>query len=220
MAKQKRQPESFDVSEFLRPTDEDLKSALTSLLRDGSSFDPPSVETQVDTNSITNTASPNNSQSNIVAEMVEDESLPDSISLSDNVVKDTVGLPSDFTSLEPSRTKNIPDSRPYKRGITPVDKSFDLSFCLKRAKVAYRLNRTELVLYEMFLRWTHAVGKTRCEATNRKICEISGLIEKNVRRNLKSLRARGLVIQVKAYDPYTHEPSHYDVFLPPFAPNP
>lgn len=33
MAKRKQQPEPFDVTDFLRPTDEDLKSALNSLLR-------------------------------------------------------------------------------------------------------------------------------------------------------------------------------------------
>ncbi|MEO5953668.1 MAG: hypothetical protein ABIQ44_14470 [Chloroflexia bacterium] len=33
MAKRKQQPEPFDVTDFLRPTDEDLKSAINSLLR-------------------------------------------------------------------------------------------------------------------------------------------------------------------------------------------
>lgn len=44
MAKRKQQPEPFDVTDFLRPTDEDLKSALNSLLR--TRHDPSHSEVQ------------------------------------------------------------------------------------------------------------------------------------------------------------------------------
>lgn len=209
MAKQKRQPESFDVSEFLRPTDQDMKSALISILGPGSGHESQSGEAQAET-SLTPASEPlDDTPPKPDVVIVEDVSPPASSIIVDSVDK------IDFN--EKSRLNNNSLSRPFKRGIIAVDSSFDLSLYLKTAKATYRLNRSELSLYEMFLKWTHAVGKTQCEGTNRKICEISGLTEKNVRRNLKSLRSRGLITQVKAYDPYTHEPALYDVFLPPLA---
>ena len=213
MAKQKRQPESFDVSEFLRPTDQDMKSALISILGPGSGHDSQSDEVQAGTNIVPASAPLDDSPAEPGGSVVEDDT-PIESSPTPSVTAETVDKV-DFN--ETSRLKSNFSSRPIKRGISPVDSSFDLSFYLRTARATYRLNRSELSLYEMFLKWTHAVGKTRCEATNRKICEVSGLIEKNVRRNLKSLRARGLIIQVKAYDPYTHEPALYDVSLPSLA---
>ena len=209
MAKQKRQSESFDVSEFLRPTDQDMKSALISILGPGSGHDSQSGEAQASTDLIPALA-PSDDTPPRLNGVAEYESPIESSSASSITTEDVDRV--DFN--EPSRPKTNSSSRPFKRGIAPIDSSFDLSFYLRVARATYRLNRSELSLYEMFLKWTHAVGKTQCEATNRKICEISGLIEKNVRRNLKSLRARGLITQVKAYDPYTHEPALYEVSLP------
>jgi hypothetical protein len=218
MARQKRQLESFDVSEFLRPTDEDLKSALSSLLRDGNNFDPQSALGNTNSGLIPDLSPPVNLPTSGIATSVE-SAASDSALPSSSVSGSTVGLTSDTFSSEPSLHKNNNQAKLAKRGITPVNSSFEASLQVKRAKAAYRLNRTELILYEMFLKWTHAVGKTRCEATNRKICEFSGLIEKSVRRNLRSLQVRGLVTQVKMYDPYTHEPASYDVFLVPLSPS-
>lgn len=213
MAKQKRQPESFDVSEFLRPTDQDMKSALISILGPGSGHDSQSDEAQASTGFVPASAPPDDSPSKPDGWVDEDHS-PIEPSPAPGITAEIVDRV-DFN--EPQRLKSNSSSRPIKRGISPVDSSFDLPFYLRIARATYRLNRSELSLYEMFLKWTYAVGKTQCEATNRKICEVSGLIEKNVRRNLKSLRARGLITQVKAYDPYTHEPALYDVSLPPIA---
>ena len=213
MAKQKRQPESFDVSEFLRPTDQDMKSALISILGPGSSHDSQPDEGQASTGFVPASAPSDDSLNKPDGVVAEDDS-PIESTPAPSITAESVDRV-DFN--ETSRLKSNSSSRPFKRGIAPVDSSFDLSFYIRIARATYRLNRSELSLYEMFLKWTHAVGKTQCEATNRKICEGSGLIEKNVRRNLKSLRARGLITQVKAYDPYTHEPALYDVSLPPLV---
>lgn len=218
MARQKRQLESFDVSEFLRPTDEDLKSALASLLRDGNNFDPQSDEGNINTGLIPDISPSVNFPPSGDAASFE-SAASESATLSSSAAESIVKLTSDTLSSEPFQLKKNYQAKPAKRGITPVDSSFDVSLQVKRAKGAFRLNRTELILYEMFLKWTHALGKNRCEVTNRKICESSGLIEKSVRRNLQSLRARGLVIQVKTYDPHTHEPASYDVFLAPLSPS-
>lgn len=217
MAKQRQQPESFDVAEFLRPTDDDLRSALTSLLRDGNTFDSQSDEAKVEMATVPIPASLDDPQSKLSSVQVEEDTA--SKVPSDSLINNSSALTADLISNEPLRVINKPQVKTQKGANAPVDLSFKLQSCLGRAKDAYRLNRTELILYEMFLNWTHAIGKTKCEATNRKICEVSGLIEKTVRRNLKSLRARGLVIQVKAYDPYTHEPATFDVSLPPLAPS-
>jgi hypothetical protein len=48
MPKRKRQPEEFDVVEFLRESDDDLKSALHSLLRDPGTDRDPAVPNNVD----------------------------------------------------------------------------------------------------------------------------------------------------------------------------
>jgi hypothetical protein len=211
MGKQKRQPESFDVSEFLRPTDQDMKSALISILGPGSGHDSQLGEAQAGA-SLTQTSELSDDtppRPDVV--IIEDVSPPASRLAVEGIDKPNFN--------QNSRLKNNSLSKPFKRGITSVDSSFDISFHLRTALAAYRLNRSELSLYEIFLTWTHAVGKTQCEATNRKICEVSGLIEKSVRRNLKSLNSRGLVVQVKAYDPSTQEPALYDVSLPPLATN-
>ena len=213
MAKQKRQPETFDVSEFLRPTDQDMKSALISILGPGNSQDSPSNETQASVSLVSPSAPPDATPPEPGGLSVIDDSSRKSTS-------DTDINPETFEKVEfnhTSRIKSNPSNRLIKRGISPVSSSFDLLFYLKIARATYRLNRSELSLYEMFLKWTYVVGKTQCEATNRTICEVSGLEEKNVRRNLKSLRARGLITQLKAYNPYTHEPPSFDVHLPSLA---
>jgi len=215
MAKQRQQPEPFDVAEFLRPTDDDLRSALTSLLRDGNTFDSQADEAKDEVATVP--AFLDDHQSELCTVLVEEDTaseLP-----TDSLISHSSALTADLISNESLRIINKPQVKTQKDAIAPVDFSFNFQSCLGMAKAAYRLNPTELVLYEMFLNWTHGIGKTRCEATNRKICEASGLIEKTVRRNLKSLCARGLVIQVKAYDPYTHEPATFDVSLPSLAPS-
>jgi len=216
MAKQRQQPESFDVAEFLRPTDDDLRSALSSLLRDGNTFDSQSNEAKPEMATVPISTPTNDLQSELKTILVEEDNVSELSS--DSLMNNANTLTADAISSEPFQTTYKSPIKPENGMIALINQSFDLPSCLNRAKAAYRLNRTELILYEMFLNWTHAVGKTRCEATNRKICEVSGLIEKTVRRNLKSLRARGLIIQVKAYDPYTHEPATFDVSLPPLAP--
>lgn len=215
MAKQRQQPESFDVAEFLRPTDDDLRSALSSLLRDGNTFDSQSDEAKREVATVPVSTSTNDLQSEFSTVLVEEDTvsgLP-----SDSLINNASALTAGVVSSNPLQTTEKAQIKPENGVIDLIDQSFDIPSCLNMAKVAYRLNRTELILYEIFLNWTHAVGKTRCETTNRKICEVSGLIEKTVRRNLKSLRDRGLIMLVKDYDPYTREPPIFDVALPPLA---
>jgi len=212
MAKQKRQPETFDVSEFLRPTDQDMKSALISILGPGGGHaSQQAPETQADAGAVPASTYQDDSTPEPIAVPAEDgpriESAPASNFIIENV--DNTGF------NKASRPKKISLSRPLKRGLSPVDSSFDVSLYLQTAKATFRLNSSELSIYEIFLKWTHAVGKTQCDATNRKICEASGLIEKSVRRNLKSLRASGLIIQVKFYDPQTRQSPSYEVLLSP-----
>ena len=213
MAKQKRQPDTFDVSEFLRPTDQDMKSALISILGPGNSQDSQSDETQASASLAPPSAPPDaiplKSDNSAVEDRSSSKPSPDS-----DLKAETI---ENVKFTQTSRIKSNPPNRLIKRGISPVASSFDLLYYLRIARATYRLNRSELSLYEMFLKWTYVVGKTQCLATNRTICEVSGLIEKNVRRNLKSLRDRGLITQLKAYDPYTHEPPLFDVHLPSLA---
>jgi hypothetical protein len=219
MAKQRQQLEDFDVAEFLRPTDDDLKSALTSLLRDGNSFDSEAVDPIGSTRDRSEPSPPIEVPPPLGVSQLEAPSLPESSFMSSSTAEQAVKLTNTPNLLaEPTQIKNYSRTKPSNSTITPANSLFDISLSLKRARTAYRLNRTELVLYEIFLKWTHAVGETQCEATNRKICEESGLIEKTVRRSLKSLKARGLLSQVKPYDPYTHESAIFDVALPSLNP--
>src|ERR1017187_10264004 len=58
-SKRKQRSENFDVTEFLRPTDTDLKSALTSLLTHQVADDHHSAEAvTVQPNTLANTATP------------------------------------------------------------------------------------------------------------------------------------------------------------------
>lgn len=214
--KRRRKVEEFDVSEFLRPNDEDMKSALSSILRSS-----PDITLEND-----GTAGETASVSGVPLTSDRDNDTPP---LNPPVPFPQTTLPSVGASepaAEPQATTaareqpqigNQPKTPPQRRGITPVDRSFDLSLHLKTAKALFKLNRTESVLYEMFLKWTHAVGVTQCQATNRIICETSGIELKTVRRNLLSLRERELIIQITPYDAHTHEPAVYEVFLPILA---
>jgi hypothetical protein len=219
MAKQRQQLEEFDVAEFLRPTDDDLKSALTSLLRDGNSFDSQTADSKKNIDVPPEPSALIEILPPVSVTQVEAASLIESDSNSSGEIDQTENQSKNHPPVvRPSPIKNYPRTKATSRASASAGSSFDVSLYLKRARIAYRLNRTELVLYEMFLKWTHAIGETRCEATNRKICEESGLIEKTVRRNLKSLRERGLLNLIKAYDPYNHEPAIYDVSLPALGP--
>lgn len=208
----RRQVEDFDVSEFLRPSDEDMKSALSSILRS-----PPAPPLETDA-ADTNDAVP--------VEPLASEHEDDTAGLNQPVPFPNppppggdLEIPAEPQAVtaarEHPRTDHQPKTKVQRRGITPVDRSFDVSLHLRTAKSLFKLNRTELNLYEMFLKWTHAVGSTTCQATNRKICETSGIELKTVRRNISSLRARNLLVQITAYDPHSHEPALYEVNLPP-----
>lgn len=217
--RRRRKVEEFDVSEFLRPNDEDMKSALSSILR--SSPDPPLENDGTGGETAAGSGGPP------APDRVADTPGPNPPVPFPQTTPPPAGesepageLQTAAASRQRPQTGDQPQTKVQRRGITPVDRSFDLSLHLKTAKALFKLNRTELALYEMFLKWTHAVGETKCQATNRKICETSGIELKTVRRNLLSLRERELIIQVSAYDPHAHEPAVYEVFLPILAHTP
>jgi hypothetical protein len=213
----RRKVEEFDVSEFLRPSDEDMKSALSSILR---SAPDPTLDTDggaADTIGAVPLESVAPGRDDDTAVLNEPVPFPHHATAGDGDTEETVGPPAVAAAKEQPQAGNQPKARVQRRGITPVDRSFDVSLHLRTAKFLFKLNRTELTLYEMFLKWTHAVGSTTCRATNRKICETSGIELKTVRRNLASLRARNLLIQISAYDPRSHEPALYEVHLPILA---
>lgn len=213
----RRKVEEFDVSEFLRPSDEDMKSALSSILR--SAPDPP-LDTDADAADADVPVPPES-----VASGRDDDTagrnqpvpFPHHAEAGGGDSEEAVEPPAAAAAKEQPQPGDHPKARVQRRGITPVDRSFDVSLHLRTAKFLFKLNRTELTLYEMFLKWTHAIGSTTCQATNRKICETSGIELKTVRRNLASLRARNLLIQISAYDPHSHEPALYEVNLPILA---
>jgi hypothetical protein len=211
----RRKVEDFDVSEFLRPSDEDMKSALSSILR--SAPEPP-PETEVGAAGAGGEApreSPASGREGDTTGPNQPVPFPHPAQPSGGELEETVAPPAAATAAqERPQAGDHPKTRVQRRGITPVDRSFDISLHLRTAKSLFKLNRTELALYEMFLKWTHAVGSTTCQATNRKICETSGIELKTVRRNLSSLRARNLLVQLSAYDPRSHEPALYEVNLP------
>jgi hypothetical protein len=210
----RRKVEDFDVSEFLRPSDEDMKSALSSILR--SAPDPP-LETEVvaaDTGGEAPRESPASGREGETTGPNQPVPFPHPAQPPGGDLEETVAPPAAAAIKERPQTGEHPKTRVQRRGITPVDRSFDVSLHLRTAKSLFKLNRTELALYEMFLKWTHAVGSITCQATNRKICETSGIELKTVRRNLSSLRARNLLVQISAYDPRSHEPALYEVNLP------
>jgi hypothetical protein len=213
----RRKVEDFDVSEFLRPSDEDMKSALSSILR--SAPDPP-LETEVDAADAGGAAlreSPASGREGDATGPNQPVPFPQPAQQPGGDLEETVAPPAAQAAQERPQAGEHPKTRVQRRGITPVDRSFDISLHLRTAKSLFKLNRTELALYEMFLKWTHAVGSTTCQATNRKICETSGIELKTVRRNLSSLRARNLLVQISAYDPRSHEPALYEVNLPSLA---
>jgi hypothetical protein len=210
----RRKVEDFDVSEFLRPSDEDMKSALSSILR--SAPNPP-LETEVgaaDTGGAVPRESPASGREGDTTGPNQPVPFPHSAQLPGGDLEETVAPPVATAAKEQPQAGDHPKTKVQRRGITPVDRSFDISLHLRTAKSLFKLNRTELALYEMFLKWTHAVGSTTCQATNRKICETSGIELKTVRRNLSSLRARNLLVQISSYDPRSHEPALYEVNLP------
>lgn len=204
----------FDVTEFLRPNDADMKGAITSILRDPPP--PPDSGVYAEEAGVESGAAP------------PPDRGPDGAPAQPESVPFPAFQPHSSAGVVEIARESVPESvrlgRPrvgantqpkgQRRGISPVDRSFDLSFYLARAKTSFRLNRTESKLYETFLKWTHAVGVTTCRATNGEICEASGVEIKTARRNLKSLRMRGLINQLSAYDPHSHEPALYEVFLP------
>ncbi|HEX7318541.1 MAG TPA: hypothetical protein VF297_31830 [Pyrinomonadaceae bacterium] len=210
----RRKVEDFDVSEFLRPSDEDMKSALSSILR--SAPEPP-PETEVDAADAGGAAPLESHASGREGDTTgpnQPVPFPHPAQPPGGELEETAAPPAVTAAKERLQADDHPKTRVHRRGITPVDRSFDLSLHLRTAKSLFKLNRTELALYEMFLKWTHAVGSTTCQATNRKICETSGIELKTVRRNLSSLRARNLLVQISAYDPRSHEPALYEVNLP------
>lgn len=210
----RRKVEDFDVSEFLRPSDEDMKSALSSILR--SAPDPP-LETEVDAADAGSEApreSPASGREGDTTGPNQPVPFPQPAPPPGGDLEETLAPPAATAAKERPQAGDPSKTRVQRRGITPVDRSFDVSLHLRTAKSLFKLNRTELALYEMFLKWTHAVGSTTCQATNRKICETSGIELKTVRRNLSSLRARNLLAQISAYDPRSHEPALYEVNLP------
>ena len=210
----RRKVEDFDVSEFLRPSDEDMKSALSSILRSAPGTPP---ETEVDAADAGGEAPCESPASRREADTTgpnQPVPFPHPAQPPGGELEETVAPPVAQAAKERPQADDHPKTRVQRRGITPVDRSFDLSLHLRTAKSLFKLNRTELALYEMFLKWTHAVGSTTCQATNRKICETSGIELKTVRRNLSSLRARNLLVQISAYDPRSHEPALYEINLP------
>lgn len=209
----RRKVEDFDVSEFLRPSDEDMKSALSSIL----SAPEPLLETEVDAADAGGAAvleSPVSGREGDATGPNQPVPFPLAAQPPGGDLEKTVAPPAPAAAKELPQAGDHTKTRVQRRGITPVDRSFDISLHLRTAKSLFKLNRTELALYEMFLKWTHVVGSTNCQATNRKICETSGIELKTVRRNLSSLRARNLLIQISAYDPRSHEPALYEVNLP------
>ncbi len=211
----RRKVEDFDVSEFLRPSDEDMKSALSSILR--SAPDPP-PETEIvaaDAGGGAPQESPVSGRESDTTGPNQPVPFPHPAQPPGGELEAPVAPPAAAAAAKERPQAGVyPKTRVQRRGITPVDRSFDVSLHLRTAKSLFKLNRTELALYEMFLKWTHAVGSTTCQATNRKICETSGIELKTVRRNLSSLRARNLLVQISAYDPRSHEPALYEVNLP------
>lgn len=191
-----------------------MKSALSSILR--SAPDPP-LETEVDAADAGGAApreSPASGREGDTTGPNQPVPFPHPAQPPAGESEETAAPAAATAATERPQAGDHPKTRVQRRGITPVDRSFDIYLHLRTAKSLFKLNRTELALYEMFLKWTHAVGSTTCQATNRKICETSGIELKTVRRNLSSLRARNLLVQISAYDPRSHEPALYEVNLP------
>lgn len=210
--RRRRKVEEFDVSEFLRPNDEDMKSALASILR--SSPDPPFENDGAGGELAAGFGAPPPDPEGDAPKPNPPVPFPQTTPHPGGGSESAGEQQSVTAPREQRQTVEHPKTKVQRRGISPVDRSFDTSLHLRTAKALFKLNRTELTLYEMFLKWTHAVGETRCQATNRMICETSGIELKTVRRNLLSLRERELIIQVSAYDPQAHEPAIYEVRLP------
>lgn len=212
----RRQVEDFDVTDFMRRDDQDMKSAISSMLGDR----PDVVSEQEEPTLETTPHQPPplaEAPSGELVEAVSPVPFPkDDESRNLSEVGSSAQTPSVSSPIAQTATRQ---ERFPKRGIPRVERSsFDLSYHVKRATEAFRLNTSEIAIYKTFLKWTHLNGVTRCQATNPKISEASGIAEKSVRRNLKSLKKRGLIIQVNEYNPVTHAPAFFDVYLPVLAP--
>jgi len=92
---------------------------------------------------------------------------------------------------------------------------FNIEKFLKDINKIYRLNGGESSVLRFLLEMSHALGRDECEATVPKIMAQTGLSEQRVRRNLKFLRNKGWIRQIKEFDPYKHTAALYKIFLAP-----
>src|SRR5215204_6232532 len=139
----RRKVEDFDVSEFLRPSDEDMKSALSSILR--SAPEPP-PETEVDAADAGGGApleSPASGRKIDTTGPNQPVPFPHPAQPLDDELEETVApLAAATAAKERPQAGDHPKTRVQRRGITSVDRSFDISLHLRTAKSLFKLNRT------------------------------------------------------------------------------
>jgi hypothetical protein len=96
-----------------------------------------------------------------------------------------------------------------------ADKDFDTEQFIREVSRVYRLNAGESAVLRSLLEMSHALKVDECEVTVPKIMARTSLSEQRVRRNLKSLRGKGWIRLVREFNPFTHAPAVYKVFLRP-----
>ena len=182
MPKRKRQPEEFDVAEFLRESDDDLKSALHSLLR------PPDVAAEASAI----TLSP---ELNLIPALnSEIQPKPSNLTLNPNIgSRPNINSPSNLTS-SPALVAglNLVQTKPGPRRFAIRE--------MRQSRDAH--TRAEQHVYECL--WENgnpydAVSRTITIGFG-AMAKLVGLSESNARINLRSLIAKLAVEEIAEYN--------------------
>lgn len=81
----------------------------------------------------------------------------------------------------------------------------------------YRLNRGEFALYRELYLMTHAAGKAECSFVVSELVQVTGMLERRVRDNLRRLKKNGWIVLMEAYDFENREKARYRVNVEPRA---
>jgi hypothetical protein len=176
MPKRKRQPEAFDVAEFLRESDDDLKSALNSLLRA-----PEAAES-------------------VLVNLEGESNLIPAPNLGDNAPEPNINPPPKLVELENSVPAiNIDPDIKLDWRPEPGKRQFAIRE-MRRAEDAH--TRAEQHVYECL--WENATVYDEVSRTITigfgAMARLVGLSESNARINLRSLTAKLAVEEIAEYN--------------------
>ncbi len=199
MAKRKRQTsEDFDVTEFLRPTDADMRSAVSFLLRGPQAVAeaPRPEESGIPASGIAEEGDPvSECVPSSMGQVVPDTGVPD-LTLPDSPIPDkevaNIGTPK----------LGIPDI-----GVTPHNVAVTHIALLRRIRQAFRAqdghSLGEQAVYQAL--WDHGVARDQhCRIVTigyRTLSAVCGLTANNCKANLQGLRDKLAIEETERHTP-------------------